>query len=78
MDPADQCGRPACNGDYSRLITGLAKSGVEIDRKSLAELAVRDAAFAQNRRRREGRNRRVTPSGPLIRMRHRYLKCLTP
>jgi large subunit ribosomal protein L20 len=33
---------------YSRLINGLAKSGIEIDRKSLADLAVRDApAFAQ-------------------------------
>jgi len=33
---------------YSRLIHGLAKSGIEIDRKSLADLAVRDApAFAQ-------------------------------
>ncbi len=33
---------------YSRLINGLAKAGVEIDRKLLADLAVRDeAAFAQ-------------------------------
>jgi large subunit ribosomal protein L20 len=33
---------------YSRLIAGLARSGIEIDRKSLADLAVRDAsAFAQ-------------------------------
>jgi large subunit ribosomal protein L20 len=33
---------------YSKLISGLARSGVEIDRKSLADLAVRDAsAFAQ-------------------------------
>jgi large subunit ribosomal protein L20 len=33
---------------YSRLINGLAKAGIEIDRKSLADLAVRDAsAFAQ-------------------------------
>lgn len=33
---------------YSRLIAGLAKAGVEVDRKMLADLAVRDAeAFAQ-------------------------------
>jgi len=33
---------------YSRLIAGLAKAGVEIDRKMLADLAVRDAdAFAK-------------------------------
>ncbi len=33
---------------YSRLINGLARSSIEIDRKSLADLAVRDAsAFAQ-------------------------------
>ena len=33
---------------YSRLINGLTKAGVEIDRKVLADLAVRDeAAFAQ-------------------------------
>ena len=33
---------------YSKLISGLARSGIEIDRKSLADLAVRDAsAFAQ-------------------------------
>ena len=33
---------------YSRLIDGLAKAGVEIDRKVLADIAVRDqAAFAQ-------------------------------
>ncbi len=32
---------------YSRLIDGLAKAGVEIDRKVLADIAVRDqAAFA--------------------------------
>ena len=32
---------------YSRLIEGLAKAGVEVDRKMLAELAVNDApAFA--------------------------------
>ena len=29
---------------YSRLISGLVKAGVEIDRKVLADLAVRDAA----------------------------------
>jgi large subunit ribosomal protein L20 len=29
---------------YSRLIEGLSKSGVEVDRKILAELAVNDAA----------------------------------
>ena len=29
---------------YSRLISGLSKAGVEIDRKVLADLAVRDAA----------------------------------
>ena len=29
---------------YSRLINGLAKAGVEIDRKVLADLAVNDAA----------------------------------
>lgn len=33
---------------YSRLIAGLGKAGVEMDRKQLAELAVRDAgAFAK-------------------------------
>ena len=33
---------------YSRLISGLSKAGVEVDRKHLADLAVRDAgAFAQ-------------------------------
>jgi len=33
---------------YSRLIAGLARAGVEIDRKMLAELAVHDAeAFAK-------------------------------
>ena len=33
---------------YSQLINGLHRAGVEIDRKSLAELAVRDAgAFGQ-------------------------------
>lgn len=33
---------------YSRLINGLAKAGVEVDRKILADLAVRDAsAFAK-------------------------------
>ncbi|MCX7978971.1 MAG: 50S ribosomal protein L20 [Bdellovibrionaceae bacterium] len=32
---------------YSRLIGGLAKAGIQIDRKNLADLAVRDAgAFA--------------------------------
>jgi len=29
---------------YSRLINGLTKAGVEVDRKVLADLAVRDAA----------------------------------
>ena len=33
---------------YSRLIDGLAKAGVEIDRKVLADIAIRDqAAFAR-------------------------------
>jgi large subunit ribosomal protein L20 len=33
---------------YSRLINGLSKAGVEVDRKVLADLAVRDdAAFGQ-------------------------------
>jgi large subunit ribosomal protein L20 len=33
---------------YSRLVSGLRRSGVEVDRKMLAELAVNDpAAFAQ-------------------------------
>ena len=33
---------------YSRLIAGLAKAGVEVNRKMLADLAVNDAnAFAQ-------------------------------
>jgi large subunit ribosomal protein L20 len=32
---------------YSRMISGLGKAGIEVDRKSLADLAVRDeAAFA--------------------------------
>jgi len=34
--------------NYSKLINGLGKAGVEIDRKSLADLAVRDeATFGQ-------------------------------
>ena len=33
---------------YSRLIDGLSKAGVEVDRKMLADMAVRDsAAFSQ-------------------------------
>jgi large subunit ribosomal protein L20 len=33
---------------YSRLIAGLAKAGVEVDRKMLADLAVKDpAAFSE-------------------------------
>lgn len=37
-----------CGLSYSRLMNGLSKSGVEIDRKLLAELAVNDSdAFAQ-------------------------------
>ncbi|GIW40684.1 MAG: 50S ribosomal protein L20 [Candidatus Binatia bacterium] len=33
---------------YSRLVHGLKRSGIELDRKALAELAVRDpAAFAE-------------------------------
>lgn len=33
---------------YSRLMAGLSKAGIEIDRKILADLAIRDeAAFAQ-------------------------------
>jgi large subunit ribosomal protein L20 len=33
---------------YSRFIDGLNKAGIEVDRKILADLAVRDeAAFAQ-------------------------------
>jgi len=33
---------------YSRLINGLARAGIEVDRKILADLAVRDdAAFAK-------------------------------
>ncbi len=33
---------------YSRLMSGLKKTGVELDRKSLAEIAVKDpAAFAR-------------------------------
>lgn len=33
---------------YSRLINGLTKAGVEVDRKQLADIAVRDdGAFAQ-------------------------------
>ena len=33
---------------YSRLMSGLKKAGVELDRKSLAEIAVKDpAAFAR-------------------------------
>jgi large subunit ribosomal protein L20 len=30
--------------NYSRFISGLKKAGVELDRKSLADIAVRDAA----------------------------------
>lgn len=41
-------GARACGLSYSRLINGLKKAGVEIDRKVLADLAVQDmAAFAQ-------------------------------
>jgi large subunit ribosomal protein L20 len=29
---------------YSRMISGLSKAGIEVDRKSLADLAVRDEA----------------------------------
>ena len=37
-----------CGLSYSRLIDGLTKAGVEVDRKVLADLAVRDeAAFAK-------------------------------
>ncbi len=40
-------GARECGLSYSRLISGLKKAGVEIDRKVLAELAVFDkAAFA--------------------------------
>jgi large subunit ribosomal protein L20 len=31
---------------YGRFIEGLSKAGVEVDRKMLADLAVRDATFA--------------------------------
>lgn len=41
-------GARACGLSYSRLINGLKKAGIEIDRKVLADLAVQDmAAFAQ-------------------------------
>jgi len=37
-----------CGTTYSQLIAGLNKAGVEVDRKILADLAVRDsAAFAR-------------------------------
>jgi large subunit ribosomal protein L20 len=37
-----------CNMSYSTFICGLGKAGVGLDRKSLAELAVRDeAAFRE-------------------------------
>ena len=40
---------------YSRLIDGLAKAGVEVDRKVLADLAVRDEpAFAEIARTAQG------------------------
>jgi large subunit ribosomal protein L20 len=37
-------GARACGLSYSRLINGLKKAGVEIDRKVLADLAVQDMA----------------------------------
>ena len=41
-------GARACGLSYSRLINGLKKAGIEIDRKVLADLAVQDmAAFAK-------------------------------
>ena len=36
-----------CDTTYSRLINGLKKSGIEMDRKALAELAVSDFAAFQ-------------------------------
>lgn len=37
-----------CGLSYSRMIDGLTKAGIEIDRKVLADIAVRDsAAFSQ-------------------------------
>jgi large subunit ribosomal protein L20 len=37
-------GARACGLSYSRLINGLKKAGIEIDRKVLADLAVQDMA----------------------------------
>jgi len=40
-------GARLCGTTYSRLIAGLKKAGIELDRKVLADIAVRDqAAFA--------------------------------
>ncbi len=48
MDRAHQRRRQAQRGDVRRLIGGLKKAGVELDRKVLADLAVRDpTAFAE-------------------------------
>jgi large subunit ribosomal protein L20 len=44
VDPADQRGRALHDAEltYSRFINGLAKAGIEVDRKVLADLAVHE------------------------------------
>ena len=44
MDSAHRRGRAANGLSYSQLMHGLKVSGVELDRKILADLAVKDAA----------------------------------
>ena len=47
MDRAHQRGVPPARGPYGRFIAGLKAAGVEVDRKILADMAVREpAAFA--------------------------------
>ncbi len=44
MDHAHQCAARVHGLSYSRLIAGLHKAGLEIDRKVLADLAINDAS----------------------------------
>jgi large subunit ribosomal protein L20 len=49
---------------YSRFINGLAKAGIEVDRKVLADLAVHEPdAFRRHRRTGEGRALRFPGTG---------------
>ena len=42
MDRSDQCGGSARGDSYSELIHGLGEAGVEVNRKMLADVAIRD------------------------------------